>query len=139
MVLGAAVTGCVFEGQCGGAEQTSSAGPGAKVTAADDPYVWLEDVTGEKALAWAKAQNALSTRELEASPDFEKIRQRLLSIMDSKERIPYPAKHGAFYYNFWRDEKNARGLFRRTTLEEFKKSNPAWETVLDLDQLAATE
>jgi prolyl oligopeptidase len=104
-----------------------------------DPFLWLEDVTGEKPLAWAKQQNALSTRELEASPDFEKIRQRLLSILDSKERIPYVSKHGPLYYNFWRDEKNVRGLFRRTTLEEYKKPNPAWEIVLDLDQLAAAE
>jgi hypothetical protein len=104
-----------------------------------DPYLWLEDVTGEKPLAWVKEQNAVSTRELEASPNFEPIRKRLLSILDSKEKIPYVAKHGAYYYNFWRDEKNARGLWRRTTLAEFKKPEPAWETVLDLDQLSATE
>jgi prolyl oligopeptidase len=104
-----------------------------------DPYLWLEDVTGEKPLAWVKQQNAISTRELEASPNFEPIRKRLLSILDSKEKIPYVAKHGAYYYNFWRDEKNARGLWRRTTLAEFKKPAPAWETVLDLDQLSTTE
>jgi prolyl oligopeptidase len=104
-----------------------------------DPYLWLEDITGEKPLAWVKEQNAISTRELEASPNFEPIRKRLLSILDSKEKIPYVAKHGAYYYNFWRDEKNARGLWRRTTLAEFKKPEPAWETMLDLDQLSATE
>jgi len=58
---------------------------------------------------------------------------------NSRERIPQVAKHGAYYYNFWRDDKNTRGLWRRTTLEEYKKPVPAWETVLDLDQLAATE
>lgn len=104
-----------------------------------DPYLWLEDVEGEKALAWVKAQNALSTRELEASPDFEPIRKRLLAIMDSREKIPYVSKHGAYYYNFWKDEKSVRGIWRRTTLAEFKKADPAWETVLDLDQLAADE
>ena len=106
---------------------------------ANDPYLWLEDVAGERALTWVRAQNALSTRELEASPDFEPIRKRLLSILDSKERIPYVSKHGAWCYNFWRDEKNVRGLWRRTSLEEFKKPQPAWETVLDLDQLAGDE
>src|SRR5438876_342965 len=79
-----------------------------------DPFLWLEDVTGDKPLSWVKEQNAVSQRELEGSPNFEPIRQRLLSIMDSKERIPYVAKHGAYYYNFWRDEKNPRGLWRRT-------------------------
>src|SRR5262245_31327165 len=105
----------------------------------EDPYLWLEDVTGEKALTWVREQNATSTKELEAAPAFEPIRKRLLAIMDSKEKIPYVAKHGKYYYNFWRDEKNIRGLWRRTTLEEFKKAEPAWETVLDLDKLAAAE
>ncbi len=104
-----------------------------------DPYLWLEDVTGERSLAWVKEQNNLSKGELESSPDFEPIRQRLLSILDSKERIPYVAKHGAWYYNFWRDAKNVRGVWRRTTLEEFKKAQPAWETVLDVDELGSAE
>lgn len=104
-----------------------------------DPYLWLEGVTADKALAWVKAQNTISTRELEASPDFDLINKRLLSILDSKARIPYVAKHGRYYYNFWRDNKNVRGLWRRTSLEEFKKDDPTWETVLDLDKLAADE
>src|SRR5579862_3112914 len=104
-----------------------------------DPFLWLEDVTGQKALDWVRQQNAVSTNELESAPEFEPIRQRLLSIMDSKERIPYVAKHGAWYYNFWRDQNNPRGLWRRTTLKEFKKPHPAWETVLDLDQLSSNE
>jgi prolyl oligopeptidase len=63
----------------------------------------------------------------------------LLAILDSKERIPYVAKHGAFFYNFWRDEKNPRGVWRRTTLGEYRKAAPAWEVVLDLDRLAEEE
>jgi prolyl oligopeptidase len=105
----------------------------------NDPYLWLEEVTSERALAWAREQNAVSTRELEGSPQFEPIRQRLLSILDSKERIPYVSKHGDHYYNFWRDEKNVRGLWRRTSLEEYKKPAPKWETVLDLDALGKDE
>src|SRR6266498_1425935 len=102
----------------------------------DDPYLWLEDVTGERALAWVRSQNSISTNELQSSPDFEPIRRRLLAILDSKEKIPYVTKHGPFCYNFWRDEKNVRGLWRRTTLAEYKKAAPAWETVLDLDKLS---
>jgi prolyl oligopeptidase len=104
-----------------------------------DPYLWLEEVTGQKALDWVRQQNAISTNELESAPEFEPIRKRLLAIMDSKERIPYVAKHGAWYYNFWRDQNNPRGLWRRTTLQEFKKPQPNWETVLDLDQLSSEE
>src|SRR5262249_49272318 len=105
----------------------------------DDPYLWLEEVTGEKALAWVKARNAESTGELTKSPEFQALNDRLLKILDSKEKIPYIAKRGEFYYNFWRDEKNKRGLWRRTTLEEYRKPEPKWETVLDLDALAEAE
>jgi prolyl oligopeptidase len=106
---------------------------------ADDPYLWLENVTGDKALDWVRSQNAISTNELEHLPEFEPIRERLLAILDSKEKIPYVAKHGAYYYNFWRDQQYVRGLWRRTSLEEFKKAQPAWKTVLDLDELSKAE
>jgi prolyl oligopeptidase len=105
----------------------------------DDPYLWLEDVTGEKPLAWVRQQNAVSQGELEASPDFKPIYDRLLSIYDSRARIPYLNKRGEFFYNFWRDPQHVRGIWRRTTLAEYRKPEPAWETVLDLDALAAAE
>ena len=101
-----------------------------------DPYLWLEDVTGSNALTWVREQNAVSTNELEAAPEFEKIRTRLLSIMDSKERIPYVGKHGAWYYNFWRDQKTARPLAPDHS-GGIPQTSTVWETVLDLDQLAA--
>jgi len=124
--------------EAGGAEAGRSVAPGGG-SDADDPYLWLEDVGGEKALAWVREQNALSLRELEAAPEFEPMRQRLLSILESKEQIAYVAKHGGWCYNFWRDDKNVRGIWRRATLEEYKKPEPAWETVLDLDKLAEAE
>jgi len=112
---------------------------GTEFQTGDDPYLWLEDISSERSLTWVREQNAATVRELGGSADFETLRQRLLSILDSKERIPSVAKRGAYYYNFWRDEKHARGLWRRTTLEEYKKAEPAWETVLDLDRLAEVE
>jgi prolyl oligopeptidase len=117
---------------------TATAIPEAQGQTAD-PYLWLEDVTGEKQLNWVRQQNAISTNELEAMPGFEPLRKRLLSILDSKEKIPYVAKHGKYYYNFWRDQKNVRGVWRRTTLEEYKKSQPGWETVIDVDELSTAE
>ncbi|MEY2877880.1 MAG: hypothetical protein RLZZ15_260, partial [Verrucomicrobiota bacterium] len=108
-------------------------------SAAPDPHLWLEDVGGERPLAWAREHNARTQRELEASPDFKPIHDRLLAILDSTARIPDVAKRGAFYYNFWRDAQHVRGLWRRTSLAEYRKAEPAWETVLDLDALAAGE
>jgi prolyl oligopeptidase len=110
----------------------------SELDTSDDPYLWLEDVTGERSLSWVRQHNAATLRELGAG-DFQTLRQRLLAIFDSKERIPYVDKHGSWYYNFWRDASHRRGLWRRTTLEEYKKADPAWETVLDLDELARAE
>lgn len=105
----------------------------------DDPYLWLEAVDDPAALDWVRARNALTLAELEAGPDFAPIRDRLLTILDSEARIPYVAMIGACAYNFWRDAKQVRGVWRRTTLAEYAKPEPVWETVLDLDALAASE
>ena len=105
----------------------------------EDPYLWLEEVQGEKALAWVEAQNADSLGYLEALPTFKPIYERNLSIYDSDERIAYPAVMGQYVYNYWRDAKNKRGLWRRSTLDGYVAGQPSWETVLDLDALAETE
>ena len=108
-------------------------------TGSTDPWLWLEDVEGEKALDWVRERNARSQKALEAEPGFEALRADLLKILDSDDRIPYVQKIGEHYYNFWRDAKNERGLWRRTSLAEYRKAEPAWETVLDLDALAKAE
>ncbi len=105
----------------------------------DDPYLWLEDVGGEKPLEWVKAQNAVSSKALEAWPDFAPIHDRLLAMLDSNARIPFVSKQGRWFYNFWRDAEHVRGLWRRTSLAEYRKPEPHWETVLDLDALAKSE
>jgi prolyl oligopeptidase len=104
-----------------------------------DPYLWLEDVGGEEALAWVRQQNAVALDELQAQPDYPGMYERLKTILNSKERIPYVSKRGDYLYNFWRDARHTRGIWRRTTLEEYQKAEPQWETVLDIDQLAADE
>ncbi|MBU6222218.1 MAG: prolyl oligopeptidase family serine peptidase [Planctomycetes bacterium] len=104
-----------------------------------DPHLWLEDVMGDKQLAWVRERNAESVQALAASDGFKTLEARLLAILDSKDRIPMVSKIGDRLYNFWRDATNPKGVWRRTTLEEYKKPEPAWETVLDLDALAAGE
>jgi prolyl oligopeptidase len=105
----------------------------------DDPHLWLEAVQDEKALSWVRERNAVTRRQLEAHPRFTAMRERFLEILNSRDRIPYVTRQGDWFYNLWRDDKNKRGLWRRTTLAEYRKPQPAWETVLDLDALATRE
>ncbi len=105
----------------------------------EDPYLWLEEVDSEKALAWARAQNAKSEGELKADPKFNQRRDAIRAILDAKDRLITVSKRGKEYWNFWQDEKNPRGILRRTTLAEFKKKDPKWELILDIDALAAAE
>ena len=104
----------------------------------DDPYLWLEDVTAPKSLEWALARNAESAAALETG-SFAATERRILDILDSNARIPEIAKIGRYYYNFWQDAKNPRGVWRRTTLDEYRKREPAWDKVLDLDALNVAE
>jgi prolyl oligopeptidase len=105
----------------------------------DDPYLWLEDVQGEKALDWVRQRDAEARRQLEAFPRFQQMREEQLQVLNSKDRIPYVARMGQWLYNLWQDDRNKRGLWRRTTLAEYRKPQPAWETVLDLDALGEQE
>ncbi|HEX3997458.1 MAG TPA: prolyl oligopeptidase family serine peptidase [Pirellulales bacterium] len=104
-----------------------------------DPYSWLEEITGARALAYVEAENAITLKRLQSESVYAEIKQQSLAILNSHERIPYVRKLGPWYYNFWQDAANPRGLLRRTTPAEYRKSNPGWETVLDLDALAKAE
>ena len=105
----------------------------------NDPYLWLEQVDGDRAMAWVKEQNRDIRRVLAQGESFAASEQRLLAIFNSSDRIPYISKAGLHYYNFWQDAEHPRGLWRRTTLDEYRKNDPAWETVLDIDALAREE
>ena len=111
----------------------------AGVTSQDDPFVWLEDVSGKKALAWVGRQDARSKKALAESAAFKSMDAKFLDILDSEAKIPYIQKIGTRYYNFWRDKNHERGLWRRTTLSEYRKDQPAWETVIDVDALGKAE
>jgi len=121
------------------ASQPAAAEPAAATAAAEDPYLWLEDVGGEKPLAWVREQNAASQQTIESDPGFAKLKDELLAILDSDAKIPGVYKQGEFFYNFWTDKQNQRGVWRRTTLDEYRKANPKWETLIDLDALNKAE
>jgi len=108
-------------------------------TASDDPYLWLEDVDGTKAMDWVKTRDAESVKAYGSSPAFEEMRSQILEVMDSDARIPFVGKLGEHYYNFWKDKEQPRGIWRRTTLAEYRKEHPSWETIIDVDALGKAE
>lgn len=109
------------------------------MTEDEDPYLWLEETEGDAALAWVGERNAETLAELTADPGFEGLERAAREVLGDSSRIPYVVRRGPHLYNFWRDADHVRGVWRRTTLDEYRGASPRWETVLDVDALAAAE
>jgi prolyl oligopeptidase len=116
------------------------------VSVADDPYLWLEDITGDDALDWVREHNAPTLSEL-GCDRFEQMRSEALEVLDTDARIPYVRRRGEYLYNFWRDAANPRGLWRRTTLQSYRgrgasdersreEPQTQWDVIIDVDELA---
>jgi prolyl oligopeptidase len=90
-----------------------------------DPFAWLEEVEGERALAWAKEQNARTLPELESRPEYRATYDKTLAILDSRDKIPVPSILGTTVYNFWKDAQHERGIWRRTTVDSYRTDTPA--------------
>ena len=52
----------------------------------DDPFLWLEEVEGEQALAWVHERNAESREELGSLPHYESLYDGTLEILTSSDR-----------------------------------------------------
>jgi hypothetical protein len=104
-----------------------------------DAYLWLEEVEGERALSWVKQKNEATLAILQSPPIYEEVYRKALEILDSDQRIAYPSFRGEHIQNFWQDARNERGVWRRTTLEEYVKLSPNWEVLLDIDKLSQAE
>src|SRR5947209_8622380 len=100
---------------------------------------YLEEVEGEQALATVRAWNARTLDQLVADPRYAGLEREALAIVNAKDKVPYGAYRGGAVYNFWQDEQSVRGLLRRTALESYLTDDPKWETLLDVDALAAAE
>jgi prolyl oligopeptidase len=105
----------------------------------DDPYVWLEEIDGPKALEWARMENARSLGILEKDPRFATLREEARTILTSPSRLPLGEIHRGAIYNFWQDETNLRGVWRRASADSYRNGKPEWETLVDFDQLARDE
>ena len=107
---------------------------------ATDPYLWLEEVDGERAMAWVNEHNARSLGVLQGDPRYEGLHQQALEIVQARDRIPGPGfNHDGTIDNFWQDAEHVRGVWRTTTLDSYRSDAPVWETILDFDALSAAE
>ncbi|WP_343855434.1 prolyl oligopeptidase family serine peptidase [Rhodanobacter soli] len=111
----------------------------AATPTSDDPFLWLEDIHGARALDWVKQQNTATAKQFVDNAEFTRTRDSILEVLDSEARIPYVNRMGSHLYNFWRDKAHPRGVWRRTTLAEYRKAEPAWEVLLDIDALNKAE
>ncbi len=105
----------------------------------DDPFLWLEEVKGEKALEWVKAQDAKTVGELKSDPLFQPLLDDALAVLTAQDRIPYVSHRGGWLYNFWQDNVHVRGLWRRAKVESYKTDAPEWDVLLDIDKLSEAE
>ncbi|VFB00089.1 Prolyl endopeptidase [Nocardia cyriacigeorgica] len=104
-----------------------------------DPYLWLEEVTGEAALDFARAHNEVVVERFASSDRFTELQRRILDMLDTDTKIAYPGRRGQWLYNYWRDAEHPRGLWRRTTFDEYATDEPDWDVLIDLDAVAADE
>jgi len=113
--------------------------PAAPAALSDDPYIWLEDWTGPRAMAWVEAENALTLKRLTADPRYAAFHAEALAIASATDRIPNPNQLHGRIFNFWRDAEHPQGVWRYTTQADYASASPMWTTLLDLDALSKAE
>lgn len=139
--LSACLAALAFVASCaspGGPAADAASAPAAQQAGAD-PYLWLEEVEGERALAWVHEQNNRSLPVLENDPRYANLLNAALEVAQSRDRLPLGQIRGGYLYNFWQDPDHVRGILRRAPLAGYAANTPRWETVLDIDALARTE
>lgn len=104
-----------------------------------DPFIWLEEVEGKRAMDWVRAKNAATEAVLTKTPLYQPIYDRTMKILDSKDRIAYPNIIGNRLYNYWQDAEHPRGYWRRTSWASYLTGKPVWESVIDIDALSKAE
>src|SRR5215469_15613481 len=100
----------------------------------NDPYLWLSDIHGAKALSWVGEQNAKSNAALTQNPLYTPIREEILKSLDTKDRIPLGELDHGDVYNFWQDKEHVRGLWRRASVADYRNADPKWDVLLDVDK-----
>ncbi|WP_237063378.1 prolyl oligopeptidase family serine peptidase [Microbulbifer zhoushanensis] len=107
--------------------------------AAEDPYLWLEDVEGERAIEWVKQQNAETRGRLAGGELYQSLYKDALAALSAEDRLPEISQKGEWLYENHHSKDNPRGLYRRIKADAFDRGSEKWETVLDIDALSRDE
>ena len=105
----------------------------------DDPYLWLEEVKGEAALAWVAEQNKKTFTNLNQYSAFDNIYQKNLEIYNSELNRSQFSLHNHYLYTIKQNDEHERGIWQRTSMESYLNSKPVWEKLLDIDSLSEAE
>ncbi len=148
VVLAATATPLYAQGSDLGAQNMTSttvakavdSNPNTAAKGSPDPRAYMDEISGDKALAWVKAHNDSSLAKLSKDPRFEQYRAEMLKILQATDRVPAPDfSHGGHIDNFWQDAEHVQGIWRRTTWDSYRTKTPKWETILDIDALSKAD
>lgn len=104
-----------------------------------DPFLWLEEVEGKEALDWVRRHNKRSLDELQADPRYRAFEAEALALISDQDRLTFGGYIDSWVTNFWQDTTHVRGIWRCAQFDRWRSGVPQWETILDIDALAATE
>ena len=104
-----------------------------------DPYLWLEQVESPRALAWVRAENERTLKPLLTNPHYQPFLDQALALAQANDRIPVPEFLGGQVYNLWQDAAHVQGIWRRTSVDDYRAAAPHWQTVIDVDALGRAE
>ena len=121
------------------ADPASTAHPAPFTASSPDKYTWLEETSGDRAMAWVHQQNEKTAKVLRADPRFAAYQEEALKVLSDPARLPIPSFRDNGVDNFWRDAQHQRGIYRRTTLPDYLAAEPHWRTILDIDALNQAE
>ncbi len=104
-----------------------------------DPFLWLEEVDGKEPLSWVEKRNSETFARLGADPLYEEIYADTLNALNSKDKLPEIEIIGRHVYHLKKNADHPRGIYLRTSIENFKQGKNDWQTVVDIDAISARD
>lgn len=107
-----------------------------------DSLSWLDEVKGERALAWVREQNASTAARLTQSALFQRNYELARAVHLEREPTPLTGPsmiHEGWIFDFTVDAAHPRGLWRRMKLQSLMAGATEWQPLIDVTALAAAE